>query len=336
MSYTRSVTKTIAVHYSGSVSYPASQNGGTVGYSGTAYESVTVNVHVDTHSFDASTDQCAGKVGVLTGAVVATNEAQVLSIRENSKKVGQTLINGFFKTVRSDISQQINELKNIVEATLLKLQSDAKRCNEMQRQMEVDYNRKCVQYMHIFDDLDKELHNRIVNLDAPAFNFGRDVDTVNSRLTTTDMVPVVAVSGGENMRLQTQLSVTATKQRAYDAMGKARQFLQVQKNAADAIATNTIADAPQGQIHLPVCYIEVVNEQDCLERSIECCDKIDGNARKMLSDQLHKTQFPKAKEAESNKVLMYFKEAVAQRLSGGNEHDERVCEQIMKLYNNNQ
>lgn len=111
MSYSRSFTKTIAIHYSGTVNYPASQNGGSVSFSGTEYEDVTVNVHVDTAPFDASVDHCNTSVGVLTGAVVATEAAQTASIRKNALKVGNTIIEGFFKTVRSEISQQIMELK---------------------------------------------------------------------------------------------------------------------------------------------------------------------------------------------------------------------------------
>ena len=117
MSYSRSFTKRIAVHYSGSVSYPASQSGGRVSYSGTQYENVVVNINVDTDSFDSSVKQCNNSVGVLTGAVVATEGAQVLSIKKNAQKIGQTIIDGFFKTVRSEISQQIMELKNQIEST---------------------------------------------------------------------------------------------------------------------------------------------------------------------------------------------------------------------------
>jgi hypothetical protein len=182
MSYTRSVRQTIYVHYHGSASYPASQNGGTVSYSGTASEDVIVNVRVDTTPFDASSADCRPTVDGLTASVAATESAQVASIRSNSRRVGKTLIDGFFKTVRSEISQQINELKNNVEATLLKLQSDAQRCNDMQRQMEVDYNRKCDQYLRIFNELDNELRNRIQNLDQPTFLFRQQADMLNSRL----------------------------------------------------------------------------------------------------------------------------------------------------------
>ena len=82
MSYSRSFSKTIAIHYSGSVSYPASQSGGSVSYSGTAYEDVVVNINVDTDAFDSSVRHCNNSVGALTGAVVATEGAQVASIRQ--------------------------------------------------------------------------------------------------------------------------------------------------------------------------------------------------------------------------------------------------------------
>ncbi|GAB1375052.1 hypothetical protein MASR1M46_19410 [Bacteroidales bacterium] len=70
MSYRRSFHKRIAIHYSGSVSYPASQNGGSVSYSGTEYEDVEVNIDVETTPFDHSIVSCNNTLA-LTGSVVA-------------------------------------------------------------------------------------------------------------------------------------------------------------------------------------------------------------------------------------------------------------------------
>ena len=116
MSYRRSFTKTIPVHYSGTEYATVSTGEGSktvsVHYSGTVYETVTVNVNVDTDSFENSVDRCNGTVNVLTGSVAATQAAQVASIRENSRKVGETIIQGFFTTVQSEISQQIMEISS--------------------------------------------------------------------------------------------------------------------------------------------------------------------------------------------------------------------------------
>lgn len=332
MSYSKHVKKTIAVHYSGSVSYPASQNGGSVSYSGTAYEDVIVNVEVDTTPFDASTRKCGGQVDLLTGSVAATETAQVASIKENSRKIGKTLIDGFFKTVRSEISQQINELKNNVEATLLKLQSDARRCNDMKHQMEVDYNRKCDQYLKIFSDLDRELENRIRNLDQPTFLFRNDADALNSRLAESDMVPTVSISGGENARLGAQLSATLTKQRANDTLGKATRFLQVQKHTVDTITSSMIESETQGLLFLPVCYMESADSNGSVSHELYSPGQLD-SCKAKIGEDLRNQQWPRPSEEDMNSIRRYFNEAVSSSVGSG-KHDERVREQIIRLFNN--
>ena len=331
MSYTRSVRQTIYVHYHGSVSYPASQNGGTVSYSGTASEDVIVNVRVDTTPFDASSADCRTTVDGLTASVAATESAQVASIRSNSRRVGKTLIDGFFKTVRSEISQQINELKNNVEATLLKLQSDAQRCNDMQRQMEVDYNRKCDQYLRIFNELDNELRNRIQNLDQPTFLFRQQADMLNSRLVGSDMVPTVSIAGGENARLGAQLSATLSKQRAYETLGKATRFLQVQKQTNDTINTSIIGSNAQGALFLPVCYVETSTSDGTLDRNVYNPHQLD-TRKQQLGESLCDRQWAAPSDEDMNAIRRYFNEEVSADIPN-DQHGERVREQIISLFN---
>lgn len=101
MSYSRRFSRTVSVHYSGTVSYPASQTGGSVSYSGTAHELVEVDVHVDTGAFDASVAHCNNSVSGLTASVGAMNAAQCLAIRQNADKISKSIIDGFFSTVRT-------------------------------------------------------------------------------------------------------------------------------------------------------------------------------------------------------------------------------------------
>lgn len=332
MSYTRQVRKTISVHYSGSISYPASEHGGTKSYSGTAYEDVVVNVEVDTTPFDASTHHCGGQVDMLTGSVAATEAAQVASIKENSRKIGKTLIDGFFKTVRSEISQQINELKNNVEATLLKLQSDARRCNDMKRQMEVDYNRKCEQYLKIFSDLDRELENRIRNLDQPTFLFRTDADKLNSRFAESDMVPTVSISGGENARLGAQLSATLTLQRANDTLGKAIRFLQVQKNTAETITSCIMESSKEGNLFLPVFYMESANGKGSVSSELYSSKQL-ASHKNQISESLRGQKWTRPTEEDMSTIRRYFNEAVSSSVAS-DQHGERVREQIIRLFNN--
>lgn len=96
MSYSKKYHERIPVRYSGSktVSYPASQNGGshTVYFDGITYEDINTYIDVDTQAFDRSVANCNVSVNTLTGAVVATEAAQIASIDANAKKVGGTII----------------------------------------------------------------------------------------------------------------------------------------------------------------------------------------------------------------------------------------------------
>lgn len=188
MSYTRTYRERIAVHYSGTVSYnyPASQNGGsgTAHYSGTEYEDVNVSIEVDTEPFDNSVEHCNTNVNLLTGAVVATEAAQIVSIDKNSKKVAETIITGFFGYIRSEISQQIAELSQNIDAQLMHLKELAQSCLAKKKQMEGDFTRISSRYIKIFDDLNNELSNRIYELDKPTFVFKKELDNQSIRTIT--------------------------------------------------------------------------------------------------------------------------------------------------------
>ena len=175
MSYSRSYSETITLSGSETktVSYPASENGGstTVTVYYTEYVPVDVNIHVDTDPFEAGVAKCNSRVNLLTTTVVATEVAQIASIASNAKKVGSAVVEGFFKTIRSEISQQIMELSQKIDSHLIHLRELAKSCAARQKQMETDYNRISTRYSKIFNDLNNELSNRIYELNKPAFSF---------------------------------------------------------------------------------------------------------------------------------------------------------------------
>lgn len=258
MSYTRRQTATIAVDYSGSVSYPASQNGGTVRYSGTAYETVDINVYVDTVPFDGSVNDCRRTVDVLTGAVVATNAAQCKSIYENSRQVGKTIVDGFFKTIQSDLTQQIAQLKAGIEAQLVHMQELGKRCTALQGQMANDYMRICKRYIKIFDELDTELQNRIYALDEPAFRLRATAGELEPGTGTTGTVAIAGVGGAESARLASQMEAGAVKRHALDSIRKAHALLKRQRDDQQLLAS-ALMPGEAGTIYEPVVFMEAAS-----------------------------------------------------------------------------
>jgi hypothetical protein len=337
MSYRRSFTKTIAVHFSGTEYATVSTAEGSktvpVPYSGTVHEPVTVNVDVDTDPFDNSVRHCNGSVGTLTGSVVATETAQVQSIRRNSRKVGETIIQGFFSTVQSEISQQIMETSSRIEATLVHLREMAQRCVAKQKQMETDYGRLASRYCSIFEDLNKELENRIYELDRPTFKFKETSDKTANRGIGTDLASAVAISGAENGHLEAMLGVSITKKQAMNALGKANTFLVKQKTCERLLDSCSINESTDAVYYAPVCYIETKGESDVISNELYTSEFIGKQTNNRLAEKMKDITFT-TDEFDQDMLKTHFSAEVADKYAYSDSHDERVRDYITKLFNN--
>jgi hypothetical protein len=336
MSYSRSYTKTIRVYYAGVARGTKYVNGQSIPVSlpfdGHVDEPVTVYVKVDTDSFDSSVRSCNKTVDVLTGSVVATEAAQIKSIREKSRKVGKTIIDGFFTTVKSEISQQIAELTSRIDSDLLHLKEMARRCVEKQKQMEVDYQRLTSRYSSIFEDLNKELENRIYELDRPTFKFKEMSDKSASRSICTDMASTVAVSGAENSHLETLIGVSLAKKRALDAIDKANVFLVKQKSTERLLETSRIKDNGSGEYHAPVCFIETAGENNVVKRKVYCSQLLDSSCMESYIDVLKDSEYSNS-DADTQRLKQHFSDEVADKYAYADSHNERVRDYITKMFN---
>lgn len=334
MSYSKTYRQTIAVHYSGSVIYPASERGGSVDYSGTAYEDVVVDINVDTNPFDREVRGCNRTVGTLTGSIVAAETAQVASIHQNSRKIGTTIVTGFFNTVRSEISQQIMELSTKVDATLLHLQKMAQRCKDKQLQMQNDYGRLTSRYMKTFDDLNNELENRIFALCRPVFVFHRTVDECSLATTCSDFATTVAISGAEQTRLEAQIASSLTKQRAVDTILQANHFLTKQKRTEYVLNHSAIDENAEGSIYLPVCYLET-NDNGITNRYTFKHEMLDNVNAAQLTERISQSEIQNELESENKQLEESFNRQVGSVLKDDDNHNKRVMNYVTKLFYNN-
>jgi hypothetical protein len=175
MSYSQPYSIEVPFSGSKSVSFPKSDSGGTmnVSYSGTT--SAEIVIHVDTRPLDSSVSRVNGHVDALTGAVVAMNTAQVVAINQTAKEVSNSLLNGFFGTIKAEISQQLQALDSAIKATFGLILEQGKAVTQKKGQMETDFNRISSRYADLFGNLDAECHKRIYELDKPAFNLSEKI-----------------------------------------------------------------------------------------------------------------------------------------------------------------
>lgn len=340
MSYRRSFSKTISVHYSGVASKTVTFRVGdsthteyvSIPYSGEAQENVTVNIDVDTTPFDLSVRDCNQNVGLLTGSIVATEAAQVSSIKEKAQRVGETIVSGFFATVKSEISQQIAELTSRIDADLIHLNELAKRCRDKQRQMEVDYTRLSTRYSAIFTDLNKELENRIYELAKPVFKFSESANSSTERVLKSGMSGTIAIAGKENAHLGAMLGASNAKNQANRAIGKTNDFLTKQ-NMTDRILKNcTINDAYGGSYFVPVSFIETHNEKASVDRQVYTPDILADRQRGEILDKITDRRLS-IDETGKKQVGQYFNAMLASDFRNADKHSERVRECMSKMFN---
>ncbi len=319
----------------GTVSYPASQSGGStsvsIPYSGTVYEDVLVDIEVNTTPFDRSVESCTKHVDALTGSVVATEAAQVASIREKGKQIGNTIINGFFNTVRLEISSQIVELTKRVEALLMDLHEKQKKLMASRDQMERDYHRIANRYTTIFTDLDNELKNRVQSLDQPVYNAALGITTAEARFMESDMINVVALAGKENTILDAQIGTALAKQHAQKALSEANLFLTKKISTESTITHCKLDDNCEQTYYAPVCCARLTDEHNVLTNCAFGSEILPNSVSEEISRQMDSISIPELSAEEKESIDVYFKNYVND-CKPTDEHSARVIDLISKIY----
>lgn len=342
MSYTRQYSDTITetVYITDTVYYDASENGGsmTVTLSETINIPVYVNIDVDTIAFDRSVERCGDNVDLLTEAVIATESATILSKTRNSKKVADTIIGGFFSYVKSEISQQISELTQNLDAQLMHIRELSNACRSKKKQMEGDYNRITSRYIKIFTDLNNELGNRVHQLDKSVFNFRKDGDGQGARAFSNDLTTTVSIFGKESSGLQTIVCVSIAKKRALDTLNKTKIFLWQQKKLGATIQHCMLNENIPNNIFAPACFVEFSGDKQ-VDKNVYCPDYLPVLSEKAYNNKLRdnfsadKLKWVKISPADEKSLRFYFNKEINARMPANDLHSARVREMIQLISN---
>lgn len=333
MSYRRSFSRRVAVHYSGTVSYPASQSGGTKSYSGTAYEDVEVEIYIDTNDFDRSIDKCNNTVNGLTASIGAMNAAQCKAINDNADKVSKTIIDGFFHSVKTDLQTQKAELEQAIESRLILLRQQAESLREKQKNMSEDYARTSARYQKIFNDINNELSVRIHQIDQPIFNLVKDVDTQSDRMLHTDMVQTAVTFNKECGTLQSQINVALVKKHALAAMTQATNFLSSKANSEATLQKTGLPKIENEKFFIPSCYMETKSEGGRIDQKCLVPQKFSNSIASELCKTLAQRDLGKNTEDESKQIKSYFENEIANKFKNDDNHSSRVKAMIYKMFN---
>ena len=233
---------------------------------------------VDTQPMANELQSVSNHVTGTTTAVVAMQAAVVKADQEAADRVCHDVNRGFHALMSSQLSQKIAKLQSDVDSHLLRLNQQSKQLMNIKKQMERDYQRTTMRYGKTFNSLNKELRQRVQELDQPVFKFATtEVDTTRNRMTAlTATIPVVQA---ESVADAQKILTSKVKYHGMQVLKSTKDFvadMEEQRELTNRILLSN-QKAESKVIYTPVLVSEGVFEQGT--SSNVYCSKV------LLSDQ---------------------------------------------------
>jgi len=345
MSYSKNYST--SVHYSGSVSYsyPSSQNGGsgTAHYSGDIPIDVTINV--DTAPFDNSINRYNTSIVALGGSVAAMQAAQCMAIRKTAEEVSASIINGFFGTISTELTQQMLALDSAVKAGFALIHEQGKAVSERKDTMEGDYNRISSRYMKLFNDLDDECYKRIFALDKQSFNLSQKVQKDLISDSSCNAAALNLLSIDEVSSSKTLVFVSSLNRKALDVLKTMHEYI-TQEDAIKSLIDSFLFN-DQINENVLLCIPVIWSESDLLENKGEnhdCFipDYIDQQGKQAITEKINtfcgdvsRAKWEAAETSEKKSINREFNLlAESHFAASGEETDQRVYKTMLSLWQN--
>jgi hypothetical protein len=237
------------------VSYPKSESGGTKTVSWN--ETVNIHVHVDDDPFQDNIQDLKHHVDEVTACVVATEAAQVASKYAAANQIADSIINGFGGLIRSEIEQQMAEIKSMLPPRFVELQQYMVRFKNLSAQMEQDYQRISGRYQKLFSDLDKELRLRIGVLDKACFSLQDSTAKQLSSERAASPVITASLGASEHSDAQANLLSWTLRQRIRGMIKSAGNQIEASASLSKRLSGIRSGDESQsGPVYAPFLYME--------------------------------------------------------------------------------
>lgn len=274
-------------------------------------------------------------VNLLTGSVVATEAAHIAAKVKSSEAISDSIVNGFFGLIKSEINQQLTELKPRVEALLIEMLQHQQSCVSKQKQLESDFGRIAERYSKIFLDLDKELRNRIMMLNQSAVGVHATLTARVHRSFSDISTGISTIYNKEGSYLQSVLFASGLKSKALLLIDSAKKYLFSEKNLSaqlqqilNPIETKTIV-----RRQIPVLYFEAKNASNANDVQIVSSKEtqaLASNEKKLKDGFSNAANKWKTLDTKNREHINTF---LKLQLSGKNQTiNPRVAEQIMQLW----
>ena len=209
---------------------------------------------VDTSPMAAELNSVSNQIKGTTAAVVTMQGAVIAAENNSANKVCSNVNRGFFTLIQSQISQKIANKQSRVEALLMQLAQQKRQLLGIKNNMEREYGRIAERYLRIFTSVNKELEQRIRQIDEPVFELvNKHMVTSSNRMNS--LISWVSTSQMEGVSQSQQILVSKMKKNAQTALEQSTSFL-TQIGEQRALTEKVLISNPKGN-NAQVCKVPV-------------------------------------------------------------------------------
>lgn len=218
----------------------------------------SIDCIVDTNPMAQEISTVSTQIKGTTAAVIGMQAAVIQAEAEAATKVCNNVNQGFYTLIHSQISQKIAKLQSDVDSHVMKLNQLRKQLLSIKSRMERDYGMISSRYLKLFTGLNRNLEQRIYELDRPTINFAvKDINTISNR--SKILTATVPVSQLESLSLSQKIIASNLKDKGSKVIEAMSQFLsdtKKQKELTNKILLANRTDKEKSSILIPVIICE--------------------------------------------------------------------------------
>lgn len=237
--------------------------------------STIIDCNIDTQPMAQSLNTVSHKVDQTRTAVIAMQAAVISAEQQAAEQVCENVNRGFYTLIQSQISQKVARLRSEVDSHIMNLNQQQKQLLAIRSRMERDYGMICSRYIKLFGTINKNLQQRIFELDKPTMNLAmRDVSTLSNR--TKQLSATVPTAQLESVAMSQRIVASNMKYRSMQALSIMNHFLSGVKEQEALTESMTIPQSMQEderKMMIPVIISESnYDEHDNRRTDIAICD----------------------------------------------------------------
>lgn len=218
---------------------------------------------VDTIPMAEKIQRVGQNVEHTTMAVVAMKTAVVEAEKSGAQHICQNVNRGFFTLMQSQLSAKLAQKKSRTEALMAQLAMQKRRLLEIKNSMENDYQRICTRYGRIISSINKQLEQRIIDLDKPVYKFcTNDIATcTNRKLTVSGIAPIVQK---EDVQTAQRINSSVLRRDGEYAINHLKDFLVEFAKSDNEVRCHTIESLPAQDctFYLPFVMMSVTVDSE--------------------------------------------------------------------------